>query len=93
MAGTVVFGLTPAAVGLTAPDQTMLSLIGMTGCLCAVVRAPITSILIVTEMTQQLDALPVLMVAAVIGAFLNRSLSGENLYDAALRQDGIVLDE
>jgi CIC family chloride channel protein len=93
MCGTVVFGLTPAAVGLTAPDQTMLSLIGMTGCLCAVVRAPITSILIVTEMTQQLDALPVLMVAAVIGAFLNRSLCTENLYDAALRQDGIILDE
>jgi len=93
MCGTVVFGLAPTAVGLTAPDQTMLSLIGMTGCLCAVVRAPITSILIVTEMTQQLDALPVLMVAAVIGAFLNRYLCGENLYDAALRQDGIVLDE
>jgi CIC family chloride channel protein len=92
MSGTVVFGLAPAALGLDAGDQTMLSVIGMTGCLCAVVRAPITSILIVTEMTQQLQALPALMVAAVIGAFLNRYLARENLYDAALRQDGIVLD-
>jgi CIC family chloride channel protein len=88
----VVYGLTPGAVGLTPSDQTMLSLVGMTACLCAVVRAPITSVLIVTEMTQQLDALPVLMVAAVVGAFLNRWLCLENLYDAALRQDGIHID-
>ena len=93
MAGTVVFGVAQHAMGLTAADQTMLSLIGMTACLCAVVRAPITSILIVTEMTLQLDALPVLMVAAVIGAFLNRYCLGENLYDAVLRQDGIRLGE
>lgn len=93
MSGTVVFGVAQHAFGLTADDQTMLSIIGMTACLCSVVRAPITSILIVTEMTQQLQALPALMVAAVIGAFLNRYCLGENLYDAALRQDGIHLGE
>jgi CIC family chloride channel protein len=93
MAGTVVFGITQPVLHLTADDQTMLSIIGMTACLCAVVRAPITSILIVTEMTRQLESLPALMVAAVVGAFLNRYCLGENLYDAALRQDGIVLKE
>jgi CIC family chloride channel protein len=93
MAGTLVFGVAGQFLALTPDDQTMLSLMGMTACLCAVVRAPITSILIVTEMTLQLGALPVLMVAAVIGAFLNRYCLGENLYDAALRQDGIVLDD
>lgn len=93
MAGTVVFGIAEQFLPLTADDQTMLSLMGMTACLCAVVRAPITSILIVTEMTLQLEALPVLMVAAVIGAFLNRYCLGENLYDAALRQDGIVFKD
>ncbi len=91
MAGTVVFGVAQPYLGLSADDQTMLSVIGMTACLCAVVRAPITSILIVTEMTQQLESLPALMVAAVIGAFMNRFCLGENLYDAALRQDGVVL--
>ena len=93
MAGTAVFGCAQGALGLTADDQTMLSIIGMTACLCAVVRAPITSILIVTEMTQQLQALPALMVAAVIGAFINRYCLGENLYDAVLRQDGIRLED
>lgn len=91
MSGTVVFGVFQSACGLNAADQTMLSIIGMTACLGAVVRAPLTSILIVTEMTQQLSALPALMVAAVLGAFLNRYLLGENLYDAALRQDGVRL--
>jgi CIC family chloride channel protein len=93
MAGTLVFGIAGQFMTLSADDQTMLSLMGMTACLCAVVRAPITSILIVTEMTLQLEALPVLMVAAVIGAFLNRYCLGENLYDAVLRQDGIVFDD
>ncbi len=93
MAGTVVFGLARPFLDLDGNDQTMLSLMGMTACLCSVVRAPITSILIVMEMTQQLNALPGLMVAAVIGAFLNRYVLGENLYDAVLRQDGIDLPE
>jgi CIC family chloride channel protein len=93
MAGAVVYGIAGQFLPLTADDQTMLSLMGMTACLCAVVRAPITSILIVTEMTLQLSALPVLMVAAVIGAFLNRYCLGENLYDAALRQDGVTIDD
>ncbi len=93
MAGTVVFGLAAPWLHLTADDQTMLSIIGMTACLCAVVRAPITSILIVTEMTREVYVLPALMVAAVIGAYLNRYVLGENLYDQALRQDGVVLPE
>jgi hypothetical protein len=33
------------------------------------------------------------MVAAVIGAYLNRYVLGENLYDQALRQDGVALPE
>jgi CIC family chloride channel protein len=91
MAGTVVFGIASPWLHLTPGDQTMMSIIGMTACLCAVVRAPITSILIVTEMTREVYVLPALMVAAVIGAYLNRYVLGENLYDQALRQDGIAI--
>jgi CIC family chloride channel protein len=93
MSGTVVFGLAAPWLHLSDGDQTMLSIVGMTACLCAVVRAPITSILIVTEMTREVYVLPALMVAAVIGAYLNRYVLGENLYDQALRQDGVALPE
>ena len=65
MAGALVSGLTAEHLGLTGGDQTLLALMGMTACLGAVVRAPLTSILIVMEMTRQIYALPALMVAAV----------------------------
>jgi chloride channel protein, CIC family len=92
MAGVFVTGLTPAQLGLTSHDQTLLALTGMTACLGAVVRAPITSVLIVMEMTRQIYALPALMIAAVVSVYMNRLCFRGNFYDEALRQDGIHLD-
>ena len=74
-------------------DQTLLALTGMTACLGAVVRAPLTSILIVMEMTRQISALPALMVAAVVSVHMNRLCFAGNFYDETLRQDGIGLEE
>lgn len=93
MAGVFVHGLLAPFLELSASDQTMLALVGMTACLGAVVRAPITSILIVVEMTWQLHILPALMVAAVISAFMNRTVFRGNFYDDALRQDGVVVPD
>jgi CIC family chloride channel protein len=93
MAGVLVGGLTARWLGLTSQDQTLLALTGMTACLGAVVRAPLTSILIVMEMTRQIYALPALMVAAVVSVYMNRLCFAGNFYDEALRQDGIRLDE
>ena len=92
MAGVLVTGLTPKNVGLTSQDQTLLALSGMTACLGAVVRAPITSVLIVMEMTRQIYALPALMIAAVVSVYMNRLCFRGNFYDEALAQDGIHLD-
>jgi CIC family chloride channel protein len=92
MAGVLVTGLSPAELGLTSQDKTLLALTGMTACLGAVVRAPITSILIVMEMTRQIYALPALMIAAVISVYMNRLSFRGNFYDEALRQDGVRLD-
>ncbi len=93
MAGVVVHGLVAPWAGLTSQDQTLMALVGMTACLGAVVRAPLTSILIVIEMTWQIHVLPALMVAAVISVFLNRTFFSANFYDAALQQDGIIIKE
>jgi len=93
MSGLLVHGLLAPVLGLTTADQTLLALVGMTACLGAVVRAPITSILIVLEMTWQIHVLPALMVAAVISVFMNRTFFAGNFYDEALRQDGIVIKE
>lgn len=93
MAGVVVHGVLAPWLGLTAQEQTLLALVGMTACLGAVVRAPLTSILIVIEMTWQIHVLPALMVAAVIATFMNRMCFSANFYDAALKQDGITIKD
>lgn len=93
MAGVMTTGIIGFWVPLDADARTMLALVGMTSCLGAVVRAPLTSILIVMEMTWQLHVLPALMVGAVISAFMNRLCFEGNFYDEALRQDGIRLKE
>ncbi|CAN5410101.1 H(+)/Cl(-) exchange transporter ClcA [soil metagenome] len=93
MVGVAVHGALAPWFGLTMTDQTLIALVGMTACLAAVVRAPLTSILIVVEMTWQIHILPSLMMAAVIGVFMNRFCFAGNFYDAALAQDGIKLGE
>ncbi|MBN8708169.1 MAG: chloride channel protein [Verrucomicrobia bacterium] len=93
MAGLVVAGVATPFMHLTPDDQVLLALVGITGTLAAVVRAPITSILIVMEMTWQIHVLPALMIAAVIAVFLNRTCFQANFYDAALQQDGIKIPD
>ena len=93
MAGALVGELTAESLGLTSQDRTLLALVGMTACLGAVVRAPLTSILIVLEMTRQIYVLPALMMAAVVSVYMNRLCFTGNFYDEALRQDGILLND
>lgn len=89
MSGIVVYGFTQEWLALESDDQILLSLIGMTASLGAVVRAPLTSILIVFEMTRQIYVLPALIVAAVTAAFINTLFFRYNFYGESLRQDQI----
>jgi len=57
-----------------------------------VIRAPVTSILIVFEMTHQFALVPPLMLAALISQAVSRRLSRHNFYDALLEQDGHVVE-
>ena len=89
MSGLVMYGILTPFFSLEGQDQILFSLIGMTACLGSVVRAPLTSILIVMEMTYQLYVLPALMVGAVIGAFMNSFFFEHNFYTATLVQDKV----
>lgn len=93
MTGAVIYGLTAEWLHLSKEDQTLLSLIGMTATLGAVVRAPLTSILIVFEMTYQIHILPALMLAAVTAVFINTLFFRENFYNATLTQDRLRKEE
>jgi len=67
--------------------------VGMSACLGAVVRAPITSILIVFEMTHEFTFVPVLMLAAVCSQAISRLLLPDNFYSDVLRRDGVHLEK
>jgi CIC family chloride channel protein len=69
-------------------DHVALAVVGMCACLGAVVRAPVTGILIVFEMTHEFALVPVLIFGALVSQLISRRLDRENFYEAVLAQDG-----
>ena len=88
MVGVAVAEGTAIFFPQTHDDLVMLAIVGMSATLGAVVRAPVTSILIVFEMTHQFSIVPPLMLATVISQAVTRSLQKMNFYDELLHQDG-----
>ena len=78
-------------VPMAGDDRLLLSIIGMSTCLGAVVRAPFTSILIVFEMTRQFSLIPALLVAGILSQALCRWLQPVGFYEQVLEDDGHVL--
>jgi CIC family chloride channel protein len=64
---------------------------GMSACLGAVVRAPITSILIVFEMTHQFAFVPLLMIGTIASQAVSRLFCSTNFYSEIIERDGIEL--
>ena len=88
MTGVMVAGGASFILPLTTNDIVLLAVVGMSATLGAVVRAPLTSILIVFEMTHQFAILPPLMLTALISQAVTRSLLRKSFYDQLLEQDG-----
>jgi len=90
--GTMVGAAIASAINLVYPigqaDHVALAVVGMCACLGAVVRAPVTGILIVFEMTHEFALVPVLIFGALISQIIARRMSHENFYEAVLAQDG-----
>jgi CIC family chloride channel protein len=80
------------ALHLQPNDQVALTVAGMSACLGAVVRAPITSILIVFEMTHQFSFVPLLMIGAIASQAVSRALCHTNFYSEVIERDGVELE-
>lgn len=93
MCGLLVAGVFGMAMPMPGDDSITLAVVGMSACLGAVVRAPVTGILIVFEMTHQFSLVPVLMIGALISQAVSRRMLPENFYDAILEQDGYKLEK
>lgn len=67
------------------------ALVGMAAVFAGAARAPITSILILFEMTDDYQIILPLMTATVIATFMSQRISPESIYTVKLRRRGIDL--
>jgi CIC family chloride channel protein len=88
MVGTALSGLAGLVLPLTLADHVTLAVVGMCACLGAVVRAPVTGILIVFEMTHEFALVPALAIGALVSQWISRQINKRNFYDEVLAQDG-----
>nr|MDQ3036287.1 chloride channel protein [Myxococcota bacterium] len=92
MLGGLIGGLDVAVLG-HAPDEEMaaFALVGMGAVFAGVVRAPITSVLIIFEMTGGYELVLPLMIANSVAYVISRRMRPVPIYEALLAQDGIQL--
>ena len=73
-------------------DRIALTVAGMSACLGTVVRTPMTSILIVFEMTHQFSFVPLLMIGAIASQAVSRIFCRTNFCSEIIERDGIELE-
>lgn len=72
-------------------DLGAFALVGMGAAFAGIVRAPITSVLIIFEMTDGYGLILPLMIANMTAYVIARSWRPVSIYEALLQQDGVVL--
>jgi CIC family chloride channel protein len=85
--GTVAHGLFPAYTATPGA----YALVGMGAVFAGIVRAPMTSVVMIFEMTQDYAVIVPLMIANLVSLFIASRLQKEPIYDALAVQDGIHL--
>ena len=88
MCGFFLSGLAADWLPLTETDHVVLAGVGMCTCLCSVIRAPLTSMLIVFEMTHEFAMVPALMLGVIVCEAVTRLFGNQNFYTSLLLQDG-----
>jgi CIC family chloride channel protein len=85
--GTVAHRLLPAYTA--APGA--YALVGMGALFAGIVRAPMTSVLMIFEMTRDYSVIVPLMIANLASLFISSRFQKEPIYEALAHQDGIHL--
>ena len=91
MLGGAIGFLDVAVFGHPHSSVAAFALVGMGAVFAGVVRAPITSVLIIVEMTNGYSLILPLMIANMSAYVLARSLRPTPIYEALLEQDGVRL--
>jgi CIC family chloride channel protein len=85
--GTVVHRFAPMATG----DPGAYALVGMGTLFAGIIRAPMTSVFMIFEITQDYQILVPLMVANLLSFVISRRFQPVPVYHALLHQDGVHL--
>src|ERR1035441_115260 len=85
--GTVAHHLLPAYTATPGA----YALVGMGAVFAGIVRTPMTSVLMIFEMTQDYAVIVPLMIANLVSLFISSRLQRQPIYDALAVQDGIHL--
>jgi CIC family chloride channel protein len=85
--GTVAHHLLPTYTAMSGA----YALVGMGALFAGIVRAPMTSVLMIFEMTRDYSVIVPLMIANLASLFISSRFQKQPIYEALARQDGIHL--
>ncbi len=85
--GSIAHRLLPAYTGTAGA----YALVGMGTAFAGIVRAPMTSVVMIFETTQDYAVIVPLMISNLVSFFISSRLQREPIYEALARQDGIHL--
>ncbi len=93
--GAMIGGAVGGVAHLIAPDYTggvgAYALVGMGTAFAGIVRVPLTSVIMIFEITRDYSIIVPLMISNLISYFISSRLQEEPIYEALLHQDGIHL--
>jgi CIC family chloride channel protein len=85
--GTIAHMILPNATGGPGP----YALVGMGTAFAGIIRTPLTSVIMIFEVTRDYSIIVPLMISNLIAFFISQKLQKEPIYEALARQDGLHL--
>lgn len=89
MGGGAIAGAGAYWLHLSPGESSMLVMVGMAASLGAVIRTPLTCVLLLFEVTNQWVIVPALMLAAIVSQAVARLVNHHDMYEEILLQDGV----
>jgi len=89
MGGATVSMLARLGLHLDRSEISMLVMTGMAASLGAVIRTPLTCVLLIFEVTNQWVIVPALMLAAIVSQVIAKVVNHHDMYEETMLQDGL----
>jgi CIC family chloride channel protein len=91
MIGGTVGGVAHSLLPAITANPGAYALVGMGAAFAGIVRTPLTSVIMIFEMTRDYSIIVPLMIANLISFFISRTLQHEPIYEALALQEGVYL--